>query len=207
MMRLTSSPAILPASLVAWRWSSLKYAGTVITAPSTDSPKYASASVFSFCRIIAEISGGEGCSPPASTRASPLGPETTLYGTIDSSSFTSDSLRPMKRLIEKTVFCGLVTAWRLATVPTRRSPDAVNATTDGVVRPPSAFSMTVGSPPSSTAMHELVVPRSMPMVLAISLLLLLVMLYKSKREYGRFSPRRQVGVRAEPRVAPHIAWS
>jgi hypothetical protein len=27
--------------------------------------------------------------------------------------------------------------------------------------------MTVGSPPSSTAMHELVVPRSMPMVLAM----------------------------------------
>ncbi len=71
----------------------------------------------------------------------------------------------MKRLIEKTVFCGLVTAWRLATVPTSRSPEAVNATTDGVVRPPSAFSMTVGSPPSSTAMHELVVPRSMPIVL------------------------------------------
>ena len=43
----------------------------------------------------------------------------------------------------------------------------VNATTDGVVRPPSAFSMTVGSPPSSTAMHEFVVPRSMPMVLAM----------------------------------------
>src|SRR5579884_963657 len=78
----------------------------------------------------------------------------------------------MKRLIEKTVFCGLVTAWRLATVPTRRSPPCVNATTDGVVRPPSAFSMTVGSPPSSTAMHELVVPRSIPMVLPILFLLL-----------------------------------
>src|SRR5688572_6684528 len=73
----------------------------------------------------------------------------------------------MKRLIEKTVFSGLVTAWRLATVPTRRSPDFANATTDGVVRPPSAFSMTVGSPPSSTAMHEFVVPRSMPMVFPI----------------------------------------
>src|ERR1044072_4283309 len=75
----------------------------------------------------------------------------------------------MKRLMEKTVLVGLVTAWRLATVPTRRSPLAVNATTDGVVRPPSAFSMTVGSPPSRTAMHELVVPRSMPMVLAMEL--------------------------------------
>src|SRR5215218_968411 len=73
----------------------------------------------------------------------------------------------MKRLMEKIVFVGLVTAWRLATVPTRRSPPPVNATTDGVVRPPSEFSMTVGSPPSKTAMHEFVVPRSMPMVLAI----------------------------------------
>src|SRR5690348_4462994 len=78
----------------------------------------------------------------------------------------------MKRLIEKTVFCGLVTAWRFATVPTRRSPDCVNATTDGVVRPPSAFSTTVGSPPSSTAMHELVVPRSIPIVFPIGVLLL-----------------------------------
>src|SRR5919202_5797688 len=73
----------------------------------------------------------------------------------------------MKRLIEKTVLVGLVTAWRLATVPTRRSPLCANATTDGVVRPPSAFSMTVGSPPSRTAMHEFVVPRSIPMVLAM----------------------------------------
>src|SRR4051794_39564032 len=86
---------------------------------------------------------------------------------MDSSSLTSRSLRPMKRLIEKTVFAGFVTAWRFATVPTRRSPPCVNATTDGVVRPPSAFSMTVGSPPSRTAMHEFVVPRSMPMVLAM----------------------------------------
>ncbi len=65
------------------------------------------------------------------------------------------------------MFVGLVTAWRLATVPTRRSPLCVKATTDGVVRPPSLFSMTVGSPPSSTAMHELVVPRSIPMVFAM----------------------------------------
>ncbi len=75
----------------------------------------------------------------------------------------------MKRLIEKIVFCGLVTAWRLATVPTSRSPEGANATTEGVVRPPSAFSITVGSPPSRTAMHELVVPKSIPMVLAIGL--------------------------------------
>src|SRR5690242_8734801 len=71
----------------------------------------------------------------------------------------------MKRLIEYTVFFGFVTAWRLATSPTRRSPLLVKATTEGVVRNPSAFAMTFGSPPSITATHELVVPRSMPMTL------------------------------------------
>ena len=76
----------------------------------------------------------------------------------------------MKRLIEKTVFSGLVTAWRLATWPTRRSASLLKATTDGVVRPPSEFAMTLGSPPSRTATTELVVPRSMPMTLLISCL-------------------------------------
>src|SRR5215207_9671865 len=75
----------------------------------------------------------------------------------------------MKRLIEKTVFSGFITAWRLATVPTRRSPESVKATTEGVVRPPSEFSSTVGSPPSITATQELVVPRSIPIVLLISI--------------------------------------
>src|SRR3954447_1921082 len=145
-----------------------------MTALSTLSPRYASASALSLARIIALISGGLYSLPPASTRASPFWPLMTLYGTIDSSSRTSASLRPMKRLMEKTVFWGLVTAWRLATVPTRRSPDCVKATTDGVVRPPSAFSITVGSPPSRTAMHELVGPRSMPIVLAMWVLLFLL---------------------------------
>ena len=53
--------------------------------------------------------------------------------------------------------------WRLAGTPTRRSPLSVKATTEGVVRWPSAFSMTRGALPSITATHELVVPRSMPM--------------------------------------------
>ena len=39
MMRLTLRPAISPASLVAWRWWSLKYAGTVMTASVTGSPR------------------------------------------------------------------------------------------------------------------------------------------------------------------------
>ena len=71
----------------------------------------------------------------------------------------------MKRLIEKTVFSGLVTACRFATWPTSRSPSFVSATTDGVVRAPSWLTMTVGWPPSMTATTELVVPRSIPITL------------------------------------------
>src|SRR5213083_2754630 len=73
----------------------------------------------------------------------------------------------MNRLIEKIVFCGLVTACRLATCPTSRSPSLVKATTEGVVRDPSALGMTTGSPPSMTAITEFVVPRSIPTVLGI----------------------------------------
>ena len=168
MMRTTLRPAILPASLVASRCALLKYAGTVTTASVTGSPRYASASVFSFWRIIAEISGGAYSLLSALTRTSPFVPWRTSYGTIVISSVTSSNLRPMNRLIEKTVFCGFVTCWRLAGGPTSRCPSFVNATTDGVVRPPSAFGMTVGSPPSSTAMQLLVVPRSIPIVFAMS---------------------------------------
>src|SRR4051812_7393160 len=63
------------------------------------------------------------------------------------------------------VLAGFVTAWRLASRPTRRSPVLAKATTEGTVRPPSADGMTVGSPPSITATTELVVPRSIPMIL------------------------------------------
>src|SRR5271165_6083418 len=73
----------------------------------------------------------------------------------------------MNRLIEKIVFCELVTACRFAACPTNRSPLFAKATIEGVVRAPSEFSMTTGSPPSITAIQELVVPRSMPKILAI----------------------------------------
>ncbi len=79
--------------------------------------------------------------------------------------------RPMKRLMEKTVFSGLVTACRFATCPTSSSPLSVNATTEGVVLEPSAFGMTTGLPPSMMATTELVVPRSMPMILLMHVLL------------------------------------
>src|SRR6478736_10392436 len=73
-----------------------------------------------------------------------------------------DQSVPMWRLTDVIVRSTLVTAWRLAISPTRTSPVLENATTDGVVRDPSALAMTVGSPPSRTATTELVVPRSMP---------------------------------------------
>src|SRR3954452_5307379 len=64
---------------------------------------------------------------------------------------------------------GLMIAWRLATWPTRRWPSSVNATTDGVVRPPSALAMTSACPPSMTAATtEFVVPRSMPTAFAMA---------------------------------------
>ena len=80
---------------------------------------------------------------------------------------SSANLRPMRRLTAATVFCGLVTAWRLADWPTSTSPSFVKATIDGVVRSPSLFSITFGLPPSMIATQELVVPRSMPIILAI----------------------------------------
>src|SRR5687768_287393 len=55
-----------------------------------------------------------------------------------------------------------VTAWFFADWPTSTSPFLAKATTDGVVREPSEFAMTVGSPPSRTVTTELVVPRSIP---------------------------------------------
>src|SRR5262245_58710161 len=73
----------------------------------------------------------------------------------------------MWRLTERMVRSGLVMAWRLATSPTRTSPDLEKPTTDGVVRLPSALGMTVGSPASRTLTTELVVPRSIPTALGM----------------------------------------
>src|SRR4030067_905038 len=73
----------------------------------------------------------------------------------------------MNRLIEKTVFSGFNTAWRLATWPTRTPPPLPMPTTEGVSRLPSSLMMILGSPPSITATTEFVVPRSIPMIFAI----------------------------------------
>src|SRR3989454_128026 len=69
-----------------------------------------------------------------------------------------------------TVRSGFRTAWRFAGSPTR-IPSFVKATTDGNIFPPyalpSALGMIRGVPPSMYAASELVVPRSIPMILAI----------------------------------------
>ena len=57
-------------------------------------------------------------------------------------------------------------ACRLATSPTRISP-SLKATTEGVVRDPSALAMITGSAPSKAAITLLVVPRSIPTADAI----------------------------------------
>src|SRR5215218_6712807 len=82
-------------------------------------------------------------------------------------STSTDQLVPIWRLTERMVRSGLVMAWRLATSPTSTSPLFEKATTDGVVRPPSALGTTVGSPASRTLTTELVVPRSIPTALGM----------------------------------------
>src|SRR6056297_2703698 len=81
----------------------------------------------------------------------------------------------MWRLTDRIVRSTLVTAWRLATSPTSTSPFLAKATTDGVVRDPSALAMTTGSPPSRTETTELVVPRSIPTARAMVAYLLVRM--------------------------------
>ena len=70
------------------------------------------------------------------------------------------------------VFTGLVMACLLAGSPTLRSPFFKKATTEGVVRRPSSLAITTGSLPSITATQLLVVPKSIPIILPIYLIIL-----------------------------------
>src|SRR4051794_39382543 len=99
------------------------------------------------------------------------------------------------------VASGLRIACRLATWPTRRWPSSVKATTDGVVRPPSAFGTTSACPPSIVAATtEFVVPRSMPTALAITAPLVLdlplaALAGRAAREKGKGRRARPDGAR------------
>jgi hypothetical protein len=77
----------------------------------------------------------------------------------------------MKRLIENTVFSGFVTCWWRAIWPTSLSPLSVKPTTEGVSREPDELISTFGAEPSITATTEFVVPKSIPMILAIVIIL------------------------------------
>ena len=78
---------------------------------------------------------------------------------------------PISLLIEMIVLSGFETACLFAISPTSLSPSFAKPTTEGVVLIPSALAITTGSPPSITATHELVVPRSIPIIFPILFLL------------------------------------
>src|SRR5664280_163067 len=81
---------------------------------------------------------------------------------------------PMCRFTRLATSSGRIRACRLAFAPTTTSVAESNSTTLGVVSCESAFVMTAGRPYSSTyAMHEYVVPRSMPKTLLVTATLLL----------------------------------
>jgi len=97
----TSSPAMRPASLVACRWASLKYAGTVITAFWTFADKYVLASSLSFRSTCADTSSGASFFPSTGQFSNTLlSCDSTLYATSFNSSFTSSGRRPTKRFTE-----------------------------------------------------------------------------------------------------------
>src|SRR3954467_2372986 len=110
------------------------------------------------------------------TQESPLGAATIRNGASRANHDTSSALtlRPISRLAPNTVAAALVTPWRRARAPTATWPDSAQLTHDGTMRSPSAPDRIRGWPrSSSTATHELVVPRSMPMMRDIRLRLLL----------------------------------
>src|SRR4249919_2403563 len=117
---------------------------------------------------------------------------------------------PMCRLTERMVRSTLVKAWRLATSPTRTSPLLANATTEGVVREPSAFAMTVGSPPSRTATTEFVVPRSIPTARAMVDVYLSFMywLFKECDAATQVLPwRRQISKKLSDGDSSHVMYN
>ena len=78
----------------------------------------------------------------------------------------SSNLLPINLFVAKIVFSEFVIACLLAAAPTILSPSLVKATTEGVVLAPYEFSMTLGVLPSISATQELVVPRSIPIIVS-----------------------------------------
>merc|ERR1719240_1500162 len=164
---MTFRPEIEPASLVAWRCESLKYAGTVTTALLTSLPRYASAISFILMSTIDEISSAAKVfsSPRYWTWmvGLPPTPDVTLNGQCFMSLWTALSVnfRPMRRFASKTVLKAFMATWFFAASPMRRSV-SLKATYDGVVRLPWSLAMISTRSFCHTPTQEYVVPKSMP---------------------------------------------
>src|SRR5262245_32178235 len=148
-MRTTSRPASSPASRVAWRWASLKYAGTVMTAFLISVPSSREARSLRTLRIIAEISCGR-------------------YSWSPSCTLTSC---PILRLIDLMVRSGASTHWLRAALPTSSRPSSARPTNDGRIGSPSSSVQTCGWPLRRIATSLFVVPRSIPTMISITCLL------------------------------------
>ena len=162
-MRRTSRPAILPASRVACRWLSSKWAGTVITA-RVGLPALCLTSL----RMRAESSSGVCCTPLMSTqrtlRPSPASRSEIRWGIKPNSPRSSSRVRPMRRLTEKTVWRGSLSDRALASEPTRGGPCLGKQMTLGTRLLPSGPRRTTGLPSIILATKLFVVPRSMPTI-------------------------------------------
>jgi len=78
----------------------------------------------------------------------------------------------MNRFTDEIVFWWLVTALLLAEIPTILSPSFFQETTEGIVLFPSDDEITLASPASMIATHELVVPRSIPIMYSFAIIIL-----------------------------------
>ena len=171
MMRRTLSPAMRPASLVACRWLSLKYAG------HGDNRLGDLLAEIVLGGLLHLLQDDRRDLRRAVLLAADLDPGVAVVVLDDLVRQHLDRLLHFgvvepaadQTLDREDRVVGLVIAWRWAICPTSRSPASVNATTDGVVRLPSELAITTGSPPSMIATQELVVPRSIPITFAIFL--------------------------------------
>src|SRR5262245_42904493 len=75
--------------------------------------------------------------------------------------------RPIKRLADETVCLGSRMMRCFAALPTSILPPSWKATTEAITRSPFAFARTVGLPSIIAHTHELLVPRSMPIVTSL----------------------------------------
>ena len=153
--RRTFRPASSAACRVACRCLSSKYAGTVITTPSSCSSRLSRALVASARRISLETSTGV-FGPSLVSKAS----ASVAASPSNCASLRSSRDLPMKRLAERTVFRTSETANSSAAAPTVTSP--LKFTTEGTSLAPEASAITSTPCSDFVATRLLVVPRSMP---------------------------------------------